>query len=115
MSADRYTSIYHLTKNGWVLGVEGCYLSKEQEQAALPPVGRLVTLRYEESTPYLKTSYSCIVDYVTSDRYFDLLRAVALYGAYPPDMTKMAEQYNHDKQLMQMFAGTFARQKVTTA
>jgi hypothetical protein len=112
MSADSYTSIYHLTKHGWVDGPAGCYLSAEQAAAILPPVGKLLTLRYLEFTPYIKTSYTCIVDYITPDRYVDLLRAVVTYGVYPPAMKKEAEKYGHDEQLAKLFAGPFARHKV---
>jgi len=113
MSADSYTNIYHLTKHGWVDGANGCYLSAADEAAVLPPVGRLVTLRYREFTPYIKTSYACTVDYVT-DRYFDLLRAVVTYGVYPPAMQDEAEKYEHDAYLIKFFPGPFAKNKVET-
>lgn len=109
MSADRYTSIYHLTKTGWVAGAEGCYLSNTAIAANLPPVDRLLTLRYEESTPYYKTHHSCHVDFITPKQYEKLLWAVLTYGAYPPAMAAEIDEYRQDAQLAKILAGTFPR------
>jgi hypothetical protein len=112
MSADSYTSIYHLTQKGWVDGPEGCYLSAEKVAAVSPPVDRLVTLRYLEFTPYIKTSYTCIVDYITPNRYVDLLRAVVTYGMYPPAMQRYADKYDHDELLSRFLVGMDTKRKM---
>lgn len=109
MSADRYTSIYHLTKTGWVEGASGCYLSQLEKSVALPPVDRLLTLRYEESTPHIKTHYTCVIDFITARQYEKLLWAFLTYGAYPPAMMSQLENYGQDTQLAKILAGTFSR------
>lgn len=110
MSADKFTSIYHLTQRGWEAGARGSYLSEKEEAASLPPVDRLLTLRYHESTPYIKTHYSCSVDYITNTRYEKLLWAILTYGVYPPAMVKQIDQYEQDEQLAKIFAGMSVKQ-----
>jgi hypothetical protein len=113
MSADRYTTIHHLTKTGWKKGVEGCYLPAKKEEEELPPAERLLTLRYEEFTAYRDTDYTYSVKYITS-RYEDLLHAVVKYGAYPPRELASAERYEQDSSLMRLFPGKIEAQPQTT-
>jgi len=94
MSADKYTSLYHLTSAGWVSGAEGCYLSKEEEKSNPAPSNCLLTLRYEEFTPYAKTVYSCGVDYIVdATNAKALLRAISIYGIAPPEKLDENEKY----------------------
>jgi hypothetical protein len=101
MSADSYSSIYYLTRDGWVKGPSGQYLT-EKDMLANTPRDTLITLEYNDhqTSMYSRPDRTIRALAISQYGYAAAIRALLTHGMYPDCReTDAANRYNHDLEL----------------